>query len=137
VVGIIIIFFVFLNTERILANVNSGENLSKWYENTFQKTKKDTLAATTKEISFYLEQVNSYLLELKADSNNSINNIYATVLDTTKTNIEEYKVNYEQQLQSTFIKLKGNNFDGYIEEVKKEEKTKKDVEDVLNKLLES
>jgi hypothetical protein len=135
VVGIIIIFFVFLNAEKILANVNTGENLSKWYENTFQKTKKDTLAATTKEISFYLEQVNGYLLELKADSNNSINNIYTSVLDTTKTNIEDYKINYEQQLQSTFIKLKGNKFDGFIEEVEKEENTKKDVEDVLNELL--
>jgi hypothetical protein len=124
-----------LNAEKILANVNTGENLSKWYENTFQKTKKDTLAATTKEISFYLEQVNGYLLELKADSNNSINNIYTSVLDTTKTNIEDYKVNYEQQLQSTFIKLKGNKFNGFIEEVEKEENTKKDVEDVLNELL--
>jgi hypothetical protein len=125
-----------LNTEKIFANVNAGENLSKWYENTFQNTKNDTLAATTKEISFYQEQVKGYLVELKADSNNSYNNIYASVLGETKTNIVAYKNDYKKQLESTFIKLKGNIFDAYIEEVKNEEKTKKDVEDVLNELLE-
>lgn len=133
--GIIIASTVLLSAGSIYANVDAAANLSKWYENSFQKESAKLGATTAIGILKTFEHVNDFLDESKREIASSLQSFTGTRVNEVESEIEQYQNDIESQIDTTVTELEKENFDDYAEKAKVEEEIEQDIENILEEVL--
>jgi len=139
ILGLIVASTLLLSAGSIYAKVDSGANLSNWYQNSFLKESGKLGAETATGIWTTLTKVNTFVLESKESIDSQIESFRDEQVKKAVAGIVEYRNNSKDQLDQTIIKLQEENFDDYAENAKIEEEAEveQDIENILEEVLSS
>ena len=119
----------------IYAKTNPVQNLSDWYKSSFQQKSENLGTVTATEIIKGLADFNQFVSGSKSTLNAMIVALGDDGARDTQTEIEMHHAKLVQELNETVVDLQQENFDDYVDKQTIEVEITREVEKIVEELV--